>query len=367
MTLTKGRIDRAGTIHFYDASLAVWEDGTPPKGQSCGLDEKWEHQFKRDVFARIVQQLNRLGWTCIIPADMVTLYGRGFARDYRDCTKGDLQARLKISGRRIDLEMFQDVQNVSNPNGGRYDFDKAERMTYLQRLEMDRTRCRIRDYLCNVFTGYEFYPPKISSPNPDPLAYFNDSWDGEYEKRRGTHRFDRGADGWPSDAELASWRREDKDRTPLNHGDIRWLRDRKGRLLRGRVYGGINGMWMFVYGPGQRDFTRDSANRFFTYQPGMPRKLVDADVRRKRLEHELQKATNAMNFERAAVLRDILFPGNPALFVVWHKEHRAYHCAGFCGYTSDKSKAGRFTADEVRGWHHGPNKVIALTDEKVAA
>lgn len=367
MTLTKGRIDRAGTINFHDASLYIWEEGEAPRGQICGLDKGWQRQFKRDVFARIVQTLNRLGWTCTIPTDMVERYGASFAREYRDCIKGDLQARIEIGGRTIKLEMFQDVQNVSNPNGGRYDFDKAQRMSYLQRLEMERTRRRIRDYLCNVFAGYVFEPPKISSPNPDPLAYFNDQWDGEYEKRRGTHRFDRGADGWPSDKELSLWNQNDAGGTPLNQGDVRWLRDRKGRLLRGRVYGGINGMWMFVYGPGQQDRTHEPASRFFTYRPGMLRKLVNADVRRKRIERELQKATNAMNFERAAVLRDILFPNNPNLFVVWHKDHEAYHCSGFCGYTRDKSKAGRFTADEVRAWRHEPNEIIALAGEKVAA
>lgn len=362
MTMTKGRIDRAGTIRFHDASLHIWEEGEAPRGQSCGLDEGWRRQFKRDVFARIAQTLNRLGWTTQVGTYIFT------TNDARYCTKGDLQADLKISGRHIELDFFQNVNAPERPDhGGRYQHDQEKHMPYLLRIEMERTRRRIRDYLCNVFTGYVFEPPKISSPNPDPLAYFNDQWDGEYEKRRGTHRFERGIDGWPSDKELSSWNQNDADGTPLNQGDIRWLRDRKGRLLRGRAYGGINGMWMFVYGPGQHDCMHEPANRFFTYRLGMLRKLVNADVRRKRLERELQKATNAMNFERAAVLRDILFPNSPSLFVVWHKDHEAYHCAGFCGYTRDKSKAGRFTADEVRAYDHEPNEVIALAGEKAAA
>lgn len=330
MSMTKERINRAGKIHFHDSSLSVWEEGEAPRGQRCGLDDNWERLFKRDVFARIVQQLNRLGWSCAIPADMVKRYGKSFASDYRHCVKGDLQAQLKVGGRHIELEVFQDVHNVKNPNGGRYDFEKARRMSYVQRLEMERTRRRIRDYLCNVFTGYTFDPPKISSPNPDPLAYFNESWDSEYEKHRGTHRFDRGADGWPSDKALSSWDRRDGDGAPLNHGDVRWIRDGKGRLLRGRVYGGINGMWMFVYGPGQLDHTHKNAGSFFSYRDGMPRKLVDSSVRRKRLENELSKAAGAMRFERAAVLRDILFPGDAKLSVVGHKASRALYSEAIC-------------------------------------
>jgi hypothetical protein len=127
-------------------------------------------------------------------------------------------------------------------------------------------------------------------------------------------------------------------------------------------------MWLLVYGPGQRDFTHEHASKFFTYRAGQtPRKLIDNGVRRKRLEAELAKATAAMNFERAATLRDVLFPGAPALFVVWHEEHKAYHCPGFCGYTTDKTMAGKFTADEVRNWNRAPNKVMPLPQMKDAA
>lgn len=310
MTMTKGRIERSGRVVFHDASLAVWEEGIIDARAAGGWEgaKRWERQFKRDVFARIVQTLNRLGWTVGPQTYIFT------GNNSRYCTKGDLQADLKVCGRHIEFDMFQNVNAPERPDhGGRYQHDQEKHMPYVMRQEMERTRRRIRDYLCNVFTGYEFQPPKICSPNPDPLAYFNEKWDGEYEKRRGTHRFKRGADGWPSVDEISSWSREDKDGTLLNHGDVRWMRDRKGRLLRGRVYGGINGIWMFVYGPGQRDHTHENAAKFFTYRAGeTPQKLIHNDVRRKRLERELHKATETMNFERAAILRDILFPGSPA-------------------------------------------------------
>jgi hypothetical protein len=48
------------------------------------------------------------------------------------------------------------------------------------------------------------------------------------------------------------------------------------------------------------------------------------------------------------------------LFNVWHDEHQLYHRAGFCGYTADQSKAGKFTTDEVRGWDSAPNKVMSI-------
>lgn len=303
MKTPKGQIERAGKVVFHDASLAVWEEGLNP-GMSWDERKAWERQFKRDVFARIVQTLNRLGWAVGPQTYIFT------GNNSRYCRKGDLQADVRMCGRHIELDFFQSVNAPDRPeHDGHYQSYKELHMPYVLRLEMERTRQRICNYLCNVFTSYAFEPPKISSANPDPLAYFNDSWDSEHEKRRGTHRFKRGDDGWPSREELSSWNRKDKDGTELSHGDVRWLRDRKGRLLSGRVYGGINGMWMFVYGPDRRDYTHEPAGRFFTYSPGMPRKLIDEEVRRKRLDGELQKAIAAMDFERAAVLRDILFPG----------------------------------------------------------
>ena len=293
---------RTGTVSFNDASLSIWEE----PGRAAMENDGWESSFKKDVFARIVQQLNRMGWTCEVPAEMVKRYSLSFASNYRACRKGDLHGELSLGGRHIEFVMWQELHNVSNPNGGRYDFDKEQRMPYLLRLQMQVTRCRLRDYLVNVFDGYVFTPERVSSPNPDPLAYFNARWDGEYEKRRGTHRFDRGPDGWPSERAMSSWDRKDADGRPLSHGDVRWMRDRQGRLRRGRVYGGINGMWMIVYGPGPRDHTHESAGKFFTYVPCMPRKQVSEYHRRKRVQVELDLAVSAMNFERAAVLRDVL-------------------------------------------------------------
>lgn len=307
MTTTIRRFDREGEIRFHDASLRVWEDSIPSANSTDGFRKRdeWEKSFKSQVFMRIIQSMRRLGWT-VGRWDGSKRYAC-IANNFRTCSKGGLRAELQISGRCIELQMWQDVTPSVNRHGGRYDFNKEDRMPYVLRLEMERTRCHIRDCLCNVFTRYTFSPPRVRSPNPDPLTYFNDGWDGEYEKRKGIHRFERGPDGWPSDKELCSWDRTDKDGIRLNHGDVRWCYDHKGRLIRGRVYGGINGMWMMVYGKGQHDHTQRNAGCFFTYRPGeTPRKSIDPQERRARLKRELEKALALMDLKRAQVLRNIL-------------------------------------------------------------
>jgi hypothetical protein len=98
--------------------------------------------------------------------------------------------------------------------------------------------------------------------------------------------------------------------------------------------------------------------------PENPRIKRNAGLRRKRLEQELAKSVERMDFERAAVLRDVAFPGNPELFNVWHDEYQMYHCAGFCGYTRDQSKAGKFTVGELRGWDFNPTRSFRSRRQK---
>jgi hypothetical protein len=361
MALTKGPIQREGVVRFHDAQMSIWED---PKGQTPIRDE-WEKKFKRDVFLRIAQQLRRLGWECttppIDPRD-VKHYGGNVARwaaeRHRNCSKGDLQGELSVSGRCIEFKMWQDVQNIDNPNGGKYDFDKAERMTYVQRLEMERTRRRIRDYLCNVFTGYEFEPER--HPKMGLLGLTAEEKAAHDRRTSGHYRpeLDRAQISMPSNARAA-------DGGTIEHGSKVWALDRKGRVIVGTAYYDLNSSWQVV--TGRYGLERVSAHEIFTKRPDNLRMKRNGRARRKRLEGELNKAVEKMNFERAATLRDILFPGAPKLFVVWHAEHKLFHCADFCGYTADKSKAGKFTADEVRNWNSAPNVVMPLDATKEAA
>lgn len=97
-----------------------------------------------------------------------------------------------------------------------------------------------------------------------------------------------------------------------------------------------------------------------------PRVKRNASQRRKRLEKEMATAIEAMNFERAVVLRNILFPNKLSLYAVRNNEYNLYHRTGFQGYTGELTQAGKFTADEVRGWDRAPNQVIQLAQGMAA-
>jgi len=282
---------------------------------------------------------------------------RWAAERHRVCTKGDLKAELAISGRCIKLEMWQDVTPSENRNGGRYDFNKEARMPYVLRLEMERTRRRIRDYLCNVFAGYEFKPcdPKLGINGVTALEY------AAHSRRTSGH--------YVTDLDRAQICNTGYDKSAdgqqLENGIRVYAQTREGRIIFGTAFYSLNGNWQIVTGRYGLDYVWHK--QIWVDCPGNVRVKRNADHRRKRLEQEMAKAVKEMRFERAAQLRDVLFPGDQPLFNVWHSEHQLYHRADFSGYTADQSQAGKFTADEVRGWDCAPNKVVAIERELVAA
>ncbi|MNP01398.1 hypothetical protein D3C76_932110 [compost metagenome] len=107
-------------------------------------------------------------------------------------------------------------------------------------------------------------------------------------------------------------------------------------------------MWWIV--SGKYEVTNEGSHSIYVENPGDLRRKRNERTRRKRLEAELAKATKQMDFRRAEVLRDILWPRDEPIYLLWHKEHEAYHRAGFSGYATNPIDAGRFTRDELTGW-----------------
>lgn len=337
------QIERTGSVSFGDASLNVWEDDFPCRSNYQD-QRKWETAFKRQVFSRIVQQLNRLGWKCAVPDEKISRYGLSFARNFRYCTKGDLQADLGISGRHIEFKMFQNVNAPDRPDyGGRYQYDKEKHMPYVMRLEMERTRRRIRDYLCNVFSGYEFNSDKSAGRTgkvgPNNLTAM--------EWLEGCYKTSCHFKGDLTKYEIQDFNKKSADGAMLEHGQRVYFFDYHGRINTGIAFYNINNMWWVI--TGKYGHNNKSCSELYDKIPEKFRIKRNAKQRRQRLESELAKAIKAMDFERAAILRDIVFP-KVDLFLVWHKEHELFHRPGFMGYTSNEIDAGKFTEDEVKSF-----------------
>jgi hypothetical protein len=289
-----------GSIRFGDASIHINAEANLGRGYNPER-EAWEVKYKRDVFKRIVQQLNRLGWTCAIPEEYIKNYQMSFARNYRECRKGDVHGKLEIIGQQIKFEMWQNVnvpKSEREDGRGQFLYNKEKYAPYPLLLEMKRTRNRIRKYLENV-CSFKFEPKKPSQMEVGPnqltayefiKARWEDCW--HYKPELGRR-----------DGEEYEWNSKSADNGSLHHDMPVWFYDRKGRLNKGTAYYNINNMWWVISGKyGCRNLCcRD----LYIDLPNDPRVKNNADKRARAINNELGQAISAENYERAIVLRDL--------------------------------------------------------------
>ena len=301
MSLTKGQINRTGKIYFHDASVIVRDDGGVP--QEWKARQAWDRTLKKQVFLRIVQQLNRLGWTCTIPQEYIDQYSDDFARLHRSCEKGDLKGELKIFGSTIEFEMWQDINTPTRKDRkGRYEFNKEKIMPYMLRLEMERTRQRIARYLTNIFMGYVFEGKRNVDRGPELHGLTALAWIETKYKESWHHDSKLGR---PSGEERCGNNRS-ADESIIKHGERVWFYNWQGRLNTGIAYYNINNMWWVV--TGKYDVCNEAGFHLYTSLPDHPRKKHNQKLAKNRLKQELDKAVVAMNFERAIQLRNVLYP-----------------------------------------------------------
>ncbi|MGZ8220017.1 MAG: UvrB/UvrC motif-containing protein [Methylobacter sp.] len=343
------RINRTGIVRFFDASLHIVEE---PEGP---VKTEWERQFKVDVFFPMVDLLEKLSWTCVVPKDMIARHGERFASNYRFCQKGELKGEIEVTGRCIKIEMFQNVNAPDrSDHDGRYQSDKEAHMPYLMRLEMERTRRRLRDMLCTSFEGYEF-STEIRDGRGGKVGINHLT---AHEYLAGCYETSCHFKGDLTNYKIEDYNNKSADGSIVKHGERVWFFDRKGRACTGIAYYDINNMSLVI--TGKYAITNLSSYELFTSAPENIRIKRNTKQRRLALEKIMSSAIKAMDFERAAVIRDILFPKNIDLFVVKSKRDNLYHRTGFLGYANNIVDAGKFTADEVKGLVSDRNEVIKI-------
>lgn len=295
------------TFWIVDAGFCVTARGTgiaTIKGSNGRRIAMGHPPPDRKVWVALLRTLKRLGFSIEDDPNIVANYP-SLRATHRAGRRGDLQWRGETYPSGCKIEFFQDLV-TENPNGGRHDYARVAKMNYPIRKSYERAIAALSQ--CLLDQGFRDVS-SIGSANPDPLAYFNDRWDSEWDKLRGTHRFTRDESGWPIPSEAGSQGQRDHDGVALRNGEIRLTRDLKGYLRRGRVYGGIGGMWLFVYGPGRADFTHVSAYELFGWRPGLARKQFPNPVAR--IKSRKRAAVEAEQFELAARLRDALSRAAP--------------------------------------------------------
>ncbi|WP_158810279.1 hypothetical protein [Beijerinckia sp. L45] len=321
------RPPRAGlALNIHDTHLGIWQDDAN------------DPLFEQVIFAGLIRHLRRRGWTVGPDADIVKNYP--ILRRYRRfCRKGELLATLEVNGRSIQFEVWSENWIQKNRNGHRHDFDKREKMPFLTRLRVDLEFGKIETWL-QKHGPFETTNRNLQRRGPHfggltALQYI------EREYATSIHK-DKTSGRPVCDYAYKNGTSADGDR--IEQGATVWFADKTGRINRGTAYFGINCMWRVVAGRWRLESF--SASQIFTRQPEDLRRKRNEQRRRGKLEALPASAVGAMEFERAAKLRDILF-GRADIFLIWHREHGAYYRSNHSGYTTDRISAGRYTRDEA--------------------
>lgn len=178
------------------------------RGFEVGRDPRIQEQFKC---------LNKHHW-----------YGR----------KGDLEFKAERYPRGFKLEFFQNI-NYKNKNGGCYDFDKFQKMPYIIKLMFINETNKITNFLEGLGILNETQPEYKLAEDIVKQQYV-ESWHHPQEDMN--FRLSD-LDGLTADQ---SYNNTDRDKKTIFNGQIKYFRERDGRLRRGKVYHNINNMWWVI-------------------------------------------------------------------------------------------------------------------------
>ena len=305
------------TINIHDSHLGIWQD------------DARDETFRSEIYAELIRRMRGRGWS-IGRDPQVHKHHRCISPNYRLGARGTLRCAIETMGRTAKVEFWSITSKQTNSNGRRYDFDKLKRMAKLDQL---RVELEFRRIIAWVETLAKVKVERRDEQSLSPMERIEKSY----------------ADSWHNDPDLgrpvckADNNRKSADGIFLEHGQTVWISDYQGRILRGKTYYHINNMWWVI--AGGHLFNKGSYE-VFSAMPSDLRSKRNDRTRRKRLEAELQIAVQRMDYQRAQVLKTIIF-GAEQVYMIWARDNQAYYRSQYAGYSSDTAGAGKYTRAEA--------------------
>ncbi|MCP3778766.1 MULTISPECIES: hypothetical protein [Paenibacillus] len=199
-----------------DKDFSIWQTSIAVRG---------DKEISHPTFLRMLDMMRNRGF--VIGSDP------RIDRDYSILSKDHFagnKGELLFVGEKYNcgakLEFYQEI-NVENPNGGRYDFNKFEKMSYLLQ----------KRFLVEVRYMEQFLLEEGFTCDSKPVL--KTSYDKVFHELNSPSRH------WSSE-NLPDYNALDKDGIRINNGEVKYFRGRKGTLMRGTVYHNINNMWWVI-------------------------------------------------------------------------------------------------------------------------
>lgn len=170
--------------------------------------------------------------------------------------KGDLEFKAHRYPAGFEIQFYQNVV-IENHNGGEYDFDKYQRMPYMIKLLFRNEVRHIKEFLERL--GCVDASTPVYQYAMDKVKYnYVTSW---HHPQKSMDEFELAdLDGQTCEG---SYNHTDRDKKIIYNGEIKYFRNRNGRLMRGKVYHNINNMWWVIINKNERINVAD----FYLFDP----------------------------------------------------------------------------------------------------
>lgn len=304
-------------IRIADAHIGIWQD--KPDDAS----------FRSEIFGALIRDMRARGWSIHEDAEIRKRFNI-LRHDKWRGAKGTLCCKIDLSGRVVQVDFWSVTAPQINHHGREHDFNKMRRMGHIDRL---RIELEYRRAIRWVETLAEVTVTRADDGDMPAMARIEKAY----------------AESWHSDKLLgrpvcsSDYNRQSKDGVLLEHGQAVWITDGKGRIIRGTAYYNINNMWWVVAGG---KLYNEGSRSIYASVPSDLRTKRNERARRVCLERELSVAVQRMHFNRAQLIKDLLF-GREQVFMIWARDNKAYYRSQYGGYTTEMIHAGKYTRAEA--------------------
>ncbi|WP_156290753.1 hypothetical protein [Oceanobacillus salinisoli] len=225
---------------------------------NTNLSVPFDSDISHPTMKRLLEMMQKRGWKIQTDQRILEEYPI-LADDHFEGRKGDLKFKAEKYPAGFNFEFFQDI-NVENTNGGYYDFDKFEKMPYLIKLRF----LLEKKYMIKLLDDEGYSDGSEST--------FKYAYEEVMHRIKSCCHYKEGKE--LPDFEIEEYNAKDKDGKILKNGQVKYFRDRKGRLQRGVIYHNINNMWWTILN--KYEFTNIASFYFFDLdtEENRKRKLV---------------------------------------------------------------------------------------------
>ena len=219
------------TFSIYDTTIS-FVNNTENAPDRYWNKYKYRHY---GYFYQLINMLGAEGFNVCMDPDVDKI----IRRDHWIGKRGDLEFHAEKYPGGFKIEFFQNVVH-ENSHGGRFDFNKLQKMPYMIRLRYQKYMnqlIRLLKYLVDV-EDTTTRSPKLAEEWIK--CRYVEEW---YHEQKDTNFDLHSLDG---QTPPESYNGLDRDKKQLHNGEIKYFRNHNGYLFRGRVYHNCNNMWWVI-------------------------------------------------------------------------------------------------------------------------